>query len=485
MKPARNKKFLKKQKMRIDQMYRRFTLFSMGKPGSIDRMKVLPPSGFRDFLPDEAATRVAMMESISKIYRSHGFQPIGMSILENLSTLQGKGGGTDNEKLIFKVLKRGDQLEAGFREVKLADEGKSNFDSLSDMGLRFDLTLPLARYCARFKEQLPKPFKVFQMGPVWRADRPQKGRFREFFQCDVDIVGSKEIGAEIDCISAILEVFAHFEIEGIELHLNDRRLLQSAGEKLGVETSKWSSFLVCLDKLDKIGVDGVKKESADILTASQLSAIEPLIQGGKAAEDFFAEINPEAYSSVKKIISILSQRNKKSETIHFTTNLVRGQDYYTGTIFEIRHAKLSGSLGGGGRYNRLLEVFGSPDTPAFGGSIGFERLALILSEEGKLKNSDSTPHVFFPLFSEELRGAVFKIAEEIRQVGLRADVFPDAAKLKNQFRYADDRKIPFVALLGDEELKAGQIKLKTMATREEKSISLKEFPQILEKLCKQ
>lgn len=453
-------------------------------------MKVLPPSGFRDFLPEEAATRAAMMESISKIYRSHGFQPIGMPVLENLSTLQGKGGGSDNEKLIFKVMKRGDQLEAGYQEISAKVESENqrrNFDSLADMGLRFDLTLPLARYCARFKEQLPKPFKVFQMGPVWRADRPQKGRFREFFQCDVDIVGSKEIGAEIDCLSAILDVFEFFQIDGIELHLNDRRLLVSAGEKLGVESNQWAAFLVCLDKLDKIGVDGVKKELAEkeILTASQLAAVDPLVQGGAAAEDFFASVNPEAHASVKEILAILAQRNRKEESYHFTTNLVRGQDYYTGSIFEIRHAKLAGSLGGGGRYNRLLEVFGSADTPAFGGSIGFERLALILSEEGKLSVGDSVPHVFFPLFQENLRAPLMKLSAEIRRLGLRADIFPDAAKLKNQFRYADERKIPFVALLGEEELKAGQIKLKTMATREEITLPLNEFVPTLEKLCKQ
>ncbi|HEY8278148.1 MAG TPA: histidine--tRNA ligase [Bdellovibrionota bacterium] len=420
-----------------------------------------PPSGFRDFLPDEAAARLSLVDTITKVYRSHGFQPIGMPLLENLSTLQGKGGGTDNEKLIFKVMKRGEELQR-------AIESKAEF---ADMGLRFDLTLPLARYCARFREQLPKPFKVFQIGPVWRADRPQKGRFREFFQCDVDIVGAKEIGAEVDCIAAMLEAFEAVGMDGVEVHLNDRKLLSALGKCLKLDDAVWAKCLVALDKLDKMPPEKVYAE-IDELAQEKPGAVTKKLQdlfseGAKSKE--WESLDQESFASVQNIVALLKASGTEAKVV-FNPTLVRGQDYYTGTIFEFRHANLSGSLGGGGRYNRLLEVFGSPETPAFGGSIGFERLFMLLEEKkATSQKNGAAPQVFFPLLDEALRGQVFGIAADWRKSGLCVDVYPDAAKLKNQFKYADDRKIPYTAILGADEAKAGQIKLKDMAKGEEKA----------------
>lgn len=432
----------------------------------MSRVPVNPPSGFRDFLPEEASARATLIQGITEIYLSHGFQAIGMPMLENLSTLQGKGGGADNEKLIFKVMKRGEELQ---RSLAAQEE-------LADMGLRFDLTLPLARYYARFREQLPKPFKVFQIGPVWRADRPQKGRYREFFQCDVDIVGAKEIGAEVDCIAAILEVFQRFGLEGVEVHLNDRRLLSALAS--GLDSRAWGEALVTLDKLDKIGAEGVEKELREKLGAVPAGIQRILSQPDLAS---FRELDPESTSSLESILRLLSATGARAV---FNPTLVRGQDYYTGTIFEVRHAELSGSLGGGGRYNRLLEIFGGTETPAFGGSIGFERLFLLLQEKGRLASISSGPEVFFPLFGEEMRSKVLELAAGLRKRGIRADVFPDAAKLKNQFKYADDRKIPFVALLGSDELTAGRIKIKDMDARTEEAVSLEEFFATMERLCR-
>ena len=431
----------------------------------MSKISVAPPSGFRDFTPEETAVRQHLMQTIAEVYQNYAFQQISLSALENLATLQGKGGGSDNEKLIFKVLKRGEELER-------AIEGKLE---LADLGLRFELTLSLARYYSRFQAQLPKPFKVFQMGPVWRADRPQKGRFREFVQCDVDVLGSKEIGAEIEVLNAILAVFERLGLSGLELHLNDRRLLMAFGKNIGMDEAKWKDVLITLDKLDKIGPEKVRAElEAKGVTKDQLESIKTLLKTELSTVTLseWSKYDQESTSSLQGIIDALA--STKGTTIRFNPLLVRGQEYYTGTIFEVQHPTLSGSLAGGGRYNRLLEIFGGQETPAFGGSIGFERLAMILAEQKKETNANTTPHVFLPLFSEKLRPNVVAIARRLRALGARVDVYPDAAKMKNQFKYADDRKISFTAVLGESELEAYELKWKNMATREEISLSLDE-----------
>lgn len=436
----------------------------------MSKISVLPPSGFRDFTPEESATRLLLVERISEIYRGHGFQAIAMPLLENLATLEGKGGGIGNEKLIFKVLKRGESLERAL-------EGSRS--DLADMGLRFDLTLPLARYYSRFKQQLQKPFKVFQIGPVWRADSPQKGRYREFYQCDVDIIGSREIGAEADCMTAILEVFARLEVPSVELHLNDRRLLASLKDN-DLTESQWSEALVILDKLDKIQRVGVEKE-----LTSKLGRVP---EGIKVVLDSttleqLGSANEDSLASLESLISVLKEAAPGARVI-FNPSLVRGQDYYTGTIFELRHSSLSGSLGGGGRYNRLLEVFGGEEVPAFGGSIGFERLLLLLQETGRsISMARSRPQVFLPLFDGGLRAPLMRLAKALRERGLRVDVYPDAVKVKNQFKYADDRKIPFTVIIGNDELKLRTAKLKSMGARTEESVPMDQLIDRLVELC--
>jgi histidyl-tRNA synthetase len=439
----------------------------------MSKVSTNPPSGFRDFLPSEASARLELVETITRVYRGYGFQPIGMPLLENLATLQGKGGGSDNEKLIFKVMKRGEDFTRSL-------EAKAE---LADMGLRFDLTLPLARYCARFREQLPKPFKVFQIGPVWRADRPQKGRFREFFQCDVDIVGAKEIGAEVDCIAAILEVFDAVGMKGVEVHLNDRRLL-SGLKDADLSPEQWASSLVTLDKLDNVAREGVERELTEKL-GKVPAGISLVLDAGESL-DAFSSHSAESVTSLRAAVDLLKAATDSK--VVFNPTLVRGQDYYTGTIFEIRHPDLAGSLGGGGRYNRLLEVFGSPETPAFGGSIGFERLFMLLQEQQKLSSLASGPQIFFPLFGDEMRAPVLALARELRKKGIHVDVFPDAGvKFGKQLSYADDRKIPYSLILGQTEHAARQIKVKDMAAKTETILSTAspaKFAEEMEALCK-
>jgi histidyl-tRNA synthetase len=440
----------------------------------MSKISLNPPSGFRDFSPAETLLRQKLMETIGLVYRQYGFAPISVSHFENLAVLQGKGGGNDNEKLIFKVLRRGDDLKAALEKGT----------ELSDMGLRFDLTLPLARYYAAQRNDLPKPFKVYHMAPVWRADRPQKGRYREFYQCDVDVLGSADIGAEIECLSAILAVFLKVELPDIELVLNDRRLLTALGNSIGVDAQVWQQVLVALDKLDKIGPEGVEKEitAKNLLSPSDWARVSALVLG-EASLELWSSLNADACTALAQILQIL-RTNFAGLKISFLPSLVRGQDYYTGTIFEIRHKELSGSLGGGGRYDRLLEMFQGESVAAFGGSIGFERLCLLLAERQSLVSDGLSPQVFLPLFSEPLRAKVCILAQQLRARGLRVDVFPDASKLKNQFKYADDRKIPFTVLLGEDEDKNGIVKLKHMESRQEETLLQSDLMLRMENLCK-
>ncbi|NUM88679.1 MAG: histidine--tRNA ligase [Bdellovibrionales bacterium] len=458
----------------------------MSKPSA------LPPSGFRDFLPEEALARQQLVRVIADVYGAFGFRPIALSAMENLSTLLGKGGGTDNEKLIFQVLKRGESLRAALADWLSA--GRPSVDGavdtrgleLADLGLRFDLTLPLARFYAKNQSTLPRPFKVFQMGPVWRADRPQKGRYREFWQCDVDVLGASELGAEVECLSAILSVFQRFEFHGLELHLNDRRLLAALGRTLGATDAQWAEALICLDKLDKVGADGVIAELQEksLLSGGGLERMREILgRTEHAREDDWQGVDGESVNSIRDVREILASAFPRVN-VRFNPSLVRGQDYYTGTIFEVRHSEIAGSLAGGGRYNRLLEIFGGQATPAFGGSIGFERLVLLLTEKGLLGKSANDVKVFFPLLAPELRADVVELAMGLRARGIGADVYPDAAKLKQQFKYADERGFRYCAILGGDEHKAGVMKLKDMETGTETTVPLPAFLSTLETLCK-
>ena len=305
--------------------------------------------------------------------------------------------------------------------------------------------------------------------------------FREFFQCDVDIIGSREIGAEVDCISAILEVFQFVGMAGIEVHLNDRRLLSALRDE-ELSPAQWNEALVILDKLDKISPEGVEKELVQKFGAVP-KGLSLLLSSGSSLSGF-SSVSPESVESLSQILELLGGSEKTK--IVFNPTLVRGQDYYTGTIFEIRHPDLSGSLGGGGRYNRLMEVFGAPETPAFGGSIGFERLCLLLEEQKRLSSDSGSPQVFLPIFGEETRSRLLTIAKELRKAGLRVDVFPDASvKFGKQLSYAEGRRIPFSLILGSEELRGGQVKIKNMSARSEELIPLSNLTQTMVKLCNQ
>jgi histidyl-tRNA synthetase len=417
-----------------------------------------PPSGFRDFLPDGAAARAHALDTIASVYRSFGFQRIVTSAVEDLAVLLGKGGG-ENEKLLFKVLKRGEQLE----------KARAAGGELADSGLRFDLTVPLARYYSRFGPQLPNPFKAFQLGPVWRADRAQKGRFREFWQCDADIIGSDAWQAEVEVISAVMGAVTALGVEP-RVHINDRSLVYALLARAGVPESAFIGACVVLDKLDKMERSKVLEELAALAGEPAARALEGTLLAETPDRELLRAAHPEAMSRLEKIVDALVGLSGRSDTFVLAPALMRGFDYYTGPVFELHHSALGIALGGGGRYDRLTEKFGGQPVPAVGGSIGFERLMLLLEEAGKLPGA-SAPAAVVTVFSDELRVPTLALAGRLRAAGLTIDVYPGSGKLKAQFRYADQKKAPFCLVLGPDESTQGVVKVKDMRDGTETTVA--------------
>jgi histidyl-tRNA synthetase len=417
-----------------------------------------PPSGFRDFSPDAAAVRAHAAEVIAGVYRSFGFQRIATSAFEDLAVLLGKGGG-ENEKLIFKVMKRGEQL----------DKARAEGTDLADMGLRFDLTVPLARYYSKYGSTLPHPFKAFQLGPVWRAERAQKGRFREFWQCDADVIGSDAWHCEVEVISALVTAVTRLGVEHPRVLINDRSLVYALLDRAGVDADKRIGACVILDKLDKLERAQVLAELGALVGEPATTALEASLLAATPDVELLRSAAPEAVGRLEKIVGALQALSAKPEAFVLSPSLMRGFDYYTGPVFELHHPSLSSSLGGGGRYDRLTEKFGGQPVPACGGSIGFERLLLILEESGKAP-ATSAPDAVVTVFSEELRLQSLQLAAQLRTAGLAIDVYPGSGKLKAQFKYADQKKAAFCLVLGPDEAAQGAVKVKDMKSSVEETV---------------
>lgn len=413
-------------------------------------LSVNPPSGFRDFVNDDARRRLKLMSMISNVFQSFGFNPLETPVLENLNILLGGGGGEENEKLIFKILKRGDKLTEA---LKSQDENQ-----IADFGLRFDMTVPLSRVVALHRGQLQLPWKVFHMGPVWRADRPQKGRFREFIQCDVDIVGAKGVGAEIEVIQAVVSALHCVGASGFELRINDRRLIQAVGAKFGFTGQKLDQFAILLDKKDKVEFQELVSELKE-LAGAELPKELLAIMEGQLTLDLAAEYCPDAVSDLRAITSTVEELKLPLSRVVFDPSLVRGMGYYTGPVFELRHSSAGYSFGGGGRYDRLIGRLSNQDIPACGFSIGFERLVLLLAEKEQSEKTD-LQGVFVPVFDESLRTPVCILAKALREAGVTVNVFPDRAKLKNQFKFASDAGYRWVLIVGEQEWSSKVFKLK-------------------------
>ena len=421
----------------------------------------------RDFLPVDVRKRNYVIGVIREVYESYGFEPLETPAVENLETLTGKYGEEGNQ-LMFRILKRGEKLD-----VSAGEKG------LADLALRYDLTVPLARVVANYKNELPKFFKRYQIQPVWRADRPARGRYREFYQCDVDAIGSGSMIVEAELISAVSEILQRLGFADFVININHRLILRGMLEAVGIEEAKQTDALVALDKLDKIGRDGVLSEFAqrgiDERAGARLldlfSALEGEGNSGTLARlaDFMGgqETGAAGLQSLSSILRLTNLANLK-----INASLARGLSYYTGAIFEINVPDLAGSLGGGGRYDALVGMFGKEQIPACGFSLGLERILVVMDERGMFppELAESAADVLVTVMGENQAGESLKLAHELRAAGLRVLVYPEADKLGKQFKYASQVNVRFVCVLGEAELADNTVALKNLATGEQQTV---------------
>ncbi len=441
-----------------------------------------PPSGMRDFLPREAARRKRIFAIIEEVYQSYGFEPLETPTLERLSTLLGKYG-EEGDQLLFKVMKRGRKLTK-----VLARENPEETD-VADLGLRYDLTVPLARIVAQYQNDLPRFFKRYQLAPVWRADRPQKGRYREFYQCDVDVVGSTSMTVEAEVTAALSEVLDRLEFGNFRIHVNHRRLLSAMLEAAGIPKDKRPGVLITIDKLDKIGRNEVIKELEEErgVTRDAIDLLLPILGAQPTLETdnqrTLARLHEElghlddgklAIDELRQLLEFAADGPAATRLI-IDPYLARGLAYYTGPIFEIRSDDFSGSIGGGGRYDELIGMFSKQSQPACGFSLGIERILMIMDERGMFKNEKAPADVLVTLWNDDFTPNSFRLAHELRSEGLRVDIYPDSDDYGKQFRYADERNLPFVAILAPDELEAGVVAIKDMKSGDQEKINRQEI----------
>jgi histidyl-tRNA synthetase len=425
-------------------------------------MSTKPPSGTRDFLPDDIRRREYVIGVVRDVYERYGFEPLETPAFENIETLLGKYGEEGN-KLIFKILKRGEHEASGE----------------ADLALRYDLTVPLARVVAQYQNELPKFFKRYQIQPVWRADRPAKGRFREFFQCDIDAIGSTSVVVEVELLGAVSEVMTRLGFSDFTVRLNHRQVLSALLGAAGIPEARQADALVAIDKLDKIGVDGVTRElTARGIDAGAAERCLVFMQCGPAEppEAIIARLGNTLAGHLAVVelatIATLAESTPAAGRIRIDPSLARGLSYYTGAIMEVSVPDLAGSLGGGGRYDNLIGMFLGRDAPACGFSLGLERIIYVMTERNMFPASvaGGAVDVMVTIWNAETRADALALAGELRRGGLRVDVYPEADKLGKQFKYASSRSVPFVAIVGDDERSRGEVAVKDLRTGEQKSV---------------
>jgi len=441
------------------------------------------PKGTRDFSPLEVSKRTYIINTIKAQFEKFGFQPIETPSFENSDTLMGKYG-EEGDRLIFKILNSGDFLKKADQQAYNKSDSLKLTPSISEKALRYDLTVPFARYVVQHQSEVEFPFKRYQIQPVWRADRPQKGRFREFFQCDADVVGSNSLWQEVEFIQLYDEVFTNLQMEGVSIKLNNRKVLSGFAEVIG-EQDRLIDFTVALDKLDKIGEDGVKKEMLEKgISLEALENIQPIfgLKGnfGEKVEVLKqllskSEIGLKGVEELEFIQNVISEMPLKSAVLDLDVTLARGLNYYTGAIFEVAppsNVKM-GSIGGGGRYDDLTGIFGLKDMSGVGISFGLDRIYLVLEELNLFPDTvTANTKVLFINFGEKEALYGLKAVQKLRDSGIAAELYPDAAKMKKQMNYANRREIPFVVLAGEEEMNNKVYGLKDMISGDQEKISL-------------
>ena len=453
-------------------------------------MEIIKPSipkGTRDFLPENMLRRQFVMNTIRSIFEKYGYEPLETPSLERLDVLSGKYG-EEGEQLIFKILKRGTGIEKVGKE--LTEISITKFSDIVEEALRYDLTVPLCRVVAMYQNELTYPFKRYQMQPVWRGDRPQKGRYREFYQCDADTVGSASMLADAETIALINEVLLALGFQQFKIRINNRKILTGIVEYSGVEVSRGNEVCIAIDKLEKIGMDGVKKEleERDISQPAITKILKVL------------EINGEPESILNDVASLLNVSAKGTEGINETLELIsligslgvpaqnytldlylaRGLSYYTGPIYEsiVEEPKI-GSLTGGGRYDELVGMFSGQNIPATGTTIGIERIIDVMTELNMLPESKTKTRALVTIFDEATRAASLDVVKKLRAAGINTEIFFDVSGLKKQFKYADKKGIPFVVILGPDEVARNEVSLKNLKTGEQANVTLEKLIEIL------
>ncbi len=441
------------------------------------------PKGTRDFSPVEMAKRNYIFNTIREVYHLYGFQQIETPAMENLSTLMGKYG-EEGDKLLFKILNSGDCF-AGISGEELSEMNPLKFAAKAcEKGLRYDLTVPFARFVVQHRNEISFPFKRYQIQPVWRADRPQKGRYREFYQCDGDVVGSDSLINEVELIQIMDEVFRRFGIR-VCIKMNNRKILSGIAEIIG-EAEKIVDITVAIDKLDKIGLDNVNEElRSKGLSEEAIAKLQPIILLTGSNSEKIATLRELLASSetglkgVEELDFILERvsHTPLQATLELDLTLARGLNYYTGAIFEVKALDVQiGSITGGGRYDNLTGVFGLNGVSGVGISFGADRIFDVLNQLD-LYPADSlqTTQLLFTNFGKQEETYLLPLIAQVRQAGIRTQLYPEAAKIKKQMSYADAKKIPYVAIVGETEMEAAKINLKNMITGEQQLVSLDEL----------
>ncbi len=442
------------------------------------------PKGTRDFGPAEMARRNYIFDTIRSVYALYGFRQIETPAMENLSTLMGKYG-EEGDKLLFKILNSGDFLR-GIDRGDLPGEGSPKLASqLCEKGLRYDLTVPFARYVVQHRDELTFPFRRFQIQPVWRADRPQKGRYREFYQCDADVVGSDSLLNEVELMQIVDEVFGRFGIR-VCIKINNRKILSGIAEMIG-QADKIVDITVAIDKLDKIGLDAVNAELAEAgIPAEAIECLQPIIKMcGSNAEKLalMREVLKESETGIRGIDEVdfvlrtLEKMEGMTAGVEFDLTLARGLNYYTGCIFEVKALDVEiGSITGGGRYDNLTGIFGMPGLSGVGISFGADRIYDVLNQLNLYPEAITTAtQLLFVNFGEAEAAYAMPALAACRKAGIRAEIYPDASKMKKQMQYANARAIPFVALAGESEMAEGKFTLKEMTTGEQTALTAQEM----------
>jgi histidyl-tRNA synthetase len=433
------------------------------------------PEGTRDFSPEVVGKRNYIFDTVRKVFVKYGFQPIETPTLEKLSTLTGKYGD-EGDKLLFKVLNNGDFLAKVDPSVLEAKNSTKLVSQICDRGLRYDLTVPFARYVVMHQNDIVFPFKRYQIQPVWRADRPQRGRYREFYQCDVDVVGSNSLVYEAELVQIYDEVFSNLGLD-VVIKINNRKILFGMAEAAGIP-DKFMDMTVAIDKLDKIGWDGVAKELTDRgIGEEAIGLIDKLLKINNLTDlEKFGDKSESLLRGIQELRTFhdyFDFKGSKNE-VRFDITLARGLNYYTGCIFEVAAKDVKmGSIGGGGRYDDLTGVFGLKGVSGVGVSFGADRIYDCLAELDLFpKENQQSLKLLFVAFDAETHRFAFKCLNETRAAGINSEIYPDATKLKKQMDYANKRGVPFVCLIGSDEMESKLLTLKNMMTGEQEKMSL-------------